>query len=839
MQTTSLPGSVKPWGGSKDQGTRGGGTTPPCGASLEVVSSLVSQPSGSVTSPIRTELKESGGSEGSCVLVGFAVSAPHMRPGLLIGLWSLVGLLAACGKRSEGKEGVPSAEPQSPVVPTEPATAAQKAVELLDLLETCEVRHRGLSIDLGTEPAHSLRSFSVGPLAGALDVERSGSTMVRFLEREARYDFWLDEEQAEGVFLSLRVHGGASERVAVYVDAKLTGVVRLKRGETKIAQLPSLRFALARGRHTVLLRFSGTPQHAKDFYAEVDWIRIGAEDDSETTYSAPTLGDVITDHALDGRPQRSLVFRGASSLRCPVRPTPGAELRVNLGFWGAGKGTAEIRVVEDGVPLTLQQRRVMGGTGARWVPLRLSLGQFEGRVVGLEFRALEATGGGRVVFGEPTIGLTLPPGGEVPKARTVVLVVAAGLSRQQIPPWGKIGALAALGELGRVGVAFSGYRVPTTVPAGVVASMLTGLPPRAHALEDQAARLPDAVRTVNEIVKAAGGRTAFFTASPATFVGFGLGSGWDQYEMFSPVEDQSALAPIERTARWLEQGAGGADHVPQLAVLHLRGAHPPWDLSKKEVETLPPEEYGGSIDARRGGITLGKIRRRERLADRRLTPEEWTRLRALEQAALLHQDAALATLIADLKRLDLWGDCLFIFVGDVAQGDPPAVPYAPAGELSEDRLLVPLIVKFPGAPLETRETTAPTTSVDLAVTILRALDLKVPEHVVGEDLHRASNELGSPIGRPLVATLGPHYATRLGTWLLAGQVGETPTLCQLDVDPACVTDAFEERPIVAQGMWRWTYRELRQAALRRLFEREPAPIEPQLAAALTVWGDIP
>jgi hypothetical protein len=74
--------------------------------------------------------------------------------------------------------------------------------------------------------------------------------------------------------------------------------------------------------------------------------------------------------------------------------------------------------------------------------------------------------------------------------------------------------------------------------------------------------------------------------------------------------------------------------------------------------------------------------------------------------------------------------------------------------------------------------------------------------------------------------------------LLHGEIGHVPKLCQLDVDPTCLADAFAATPIAGNALWQWTHgyeasaRELRRAA------REPASIDPDTLAALTVWGDL-
>jgi hypothetical protein len=155
-------------------------------------------------------------------------------------------------------------------------------------------------------------------------------------------------------------------------------------------------------------------------------------------------------------------------------------------------------------------------------------------------------------------------------------------------------------------------------------------------------------------------------------------------------------------------------------------------------------------------------------------------------------------------------------------------------------LLVPLLVKFPGGQFAGKEVASAVTTADITFTLLEALRLRPPEGIGGLDLFSAAAGNEPPGGRPLVATLGSRYATRLGSWLLFGESGRQPTLCDLSVDPACVTDAYGTRPIAARTAWQWTYEAetTAQSPAMRRFQREPASIDAETGAALTVWGDV-
>ena len=744
--------------------------------------------------------------------------------------------LGGCDKESKS---APAASASAPAAEPAPKTApAQKSYEIVQHLEGCEIHHRGLSIDVGTRSANARRGFEIGPFEDEKDVERDGASYGRMLDSRVAYDFWLDED-IEDLLIELRVHAIMAKRLHVVIDRRRVGTAKLNAGETRIVSFPSLKLPLSAGKHRIELRWSGRPRGVTEPYAEVDWIRIGLPDEINATYAAPTLRDVVTDVVLDGVPKTSLVLRAPSTVRCPVQLAPESKLQFSLGFWGSGKGAADVRIVADGEePVTLLERKVTGGGGATWTPVGLDLSKYAGRVVGLELRALSSSRGGRVAFGDPAIVRAQGSEQIVPEASTVVLVIASALDRKRIPPWGPAAGLTSISELAKAGVAFNSFRAPSTVPGSSIASMLTGLPPRAHGLEDPAARLPKQAQLLSEIVKESGGRTAMFTGVPTTFGAFGFDSGWDVYESMSPVKDIAAAEPIVRATSWLEHELGEERAKRRLVVAHVRGAHPPWDLSREEASALPPQEYGGILDARRGAITLAKVRSRRSHSQRRLDEEDWKRLFALEHAALLKQDAALQQLFALLKKKGEWEKTLFVLASDVAPGEGPEPPFDPAAPLAEQHLLVPLIVKFPGPRVSAKETSSDVTAVDVAATTLAALRLDAPANTSGRDLYSAAVGQEPLAGRAIVSTLADHYSTLFGHWRLSGQIGRTPKLCQLDVDPACVADVLETMPVAAQAIWRVTFVSESAALDHRIAPREPASIDPDTGAALTVWGDI-
>ena len=762
----------------------------------------------------------------------------------------LLGLqwMTSCRCSDETPESPAKASTQapSPEQPRSPPIAlgtrpARERLDLISQLAACNIVHFGLTVDLGAPHVRIRQGFRLSSAVPGRVIDRAGASFLEITERRFSMDVWLDEGIDEPE-VTTRVVGHQASSVTLRIDRRFVSRRRVEHDQITEVHFARAEGRLEPGRHTLSFEFWGRrAQREQDpAFIEMDWIHLGQSDQPNAQFSAPTLRDVVADQEIDSVPKRSLVLRAPSAVRCPLLLGQDAHLRVSLGFWGASKGVAEVRILRDmDSPVTLREHTVVGGHGAQWTPLDVDLSEYAHEIVYLELRARRASKGGRVVFGEPEISRAHSEPPVPPHARTAVVVMAAGLDRRQIPPWGPIGELTALGELYRNGVAFDQYRAPTSVPAGVMASLLTGLPPRIHGVEDTGARLGESAHLIEGLVKQASGRTAMFTNVPTSFGAFGFDSSWDEFEVRSPVHDIPASAPILDAARWLSREFEQGDDVPRLVLIHVRGMHPPWDLTKAEVARLQPTEYDGILDPRRAGIVLGRLRHSSLRTQRRLAQEDWKRLRVLSYAAFVKQSEAMGQLIDTLKKHDAWRDCLFVFVGDVAAGDPPHIPFDPMGQLRPDELLGPLLVKFPQDEPHQISVPLPATTVDITRTLLDALNLQVPEMSNGADLYALARGYEPVFGRTLVATLGGRYCTRGGVWLLCGELGETPSLCQTDVDPSCTEDLLLVRPLTAGALWQWT-----AEALERMQEqapkspREPASVDKDTAAALTVWGDV-
>lgn len=752
---------------------------------------------------------------------------------MALAAFALAGCTCAPGGPSESGPGPGTAPSNS----TPAAAPARTMLDFVQSLHACDVEHRGVLLDVGSDALLGRFGWASAVPGGLETVEHDGATWARVRIKKLKLSFYQPEPAP--VFVSVRAIGRAARSIAVSLDEQPLGALALQRGQIRVASTTPTSLPLDPGLHTIALRFAVRGRIDDEPLAELDWVRVGVPDDDPSTFGAPTPRDIVAPAAaLGGVPHRSLALRAPGAVRCSVYLPRTARLRTAVGVLGAGAGVAEIRVLRDGQrPVIVHRAEATGGDAAAWTDVDVPLAAHAGSLITVELRAAEGPRGGRVLFGDPAIVLASPPPPPVPEARAVIVVVLDGVEKQDLPPWGRTkpaARLEALTELVRTGSVFERHRAPTTMVGPSVASILTGLPPRGHGFADAVARLPEGRTTISAIARDASVRTAMFTGVPHTFRAFGLHRAWERFVEHAPSSGDPATAPLDGAAAWVAEVARERPDARMLVVVHARGGHPPWDVTPKELATLPPADYAGVLEPRRSAQILGKVRRARGPSG--LTAADRERARALAATALAGQDRALGGLIAALRSAGLWDATLFIVTGDVASGLSDDALYAGGLDLREPHLALPLYVRFPEGLYAGRRIDAPTEVYDVARTALEALRLRPPARALGRDLAAIASGLEHPFGEPQVATLGNRYAARWGELVLSGRFDAAPTLCDLAVDRTCAFDRREAMPLAAQALFRRTI--ALDAAYRvPASQREPATIDADTAAQLLVWGE--
>jgi hypothetical protein len=513
---------------------------------------------------------------------------------------------------------------------------------------------------------------------------------------------------------------------------------------------------------------------------------------------------------------------GNASVRCTAAFPAGATLRLGVGA-RSGDATFEVRLLRDRHPTSVLLTRtlVAPAAGEAFAPLEIPL-PTTGDPATLEIAVTSATKGARALFGEPRVVVATPPRPARPTGKGVVLVISSSTSSRSFATYGGVLEARELGALARSGVVFEAHRASAATAQATVASMLTGLSPAHHGVLDREAALPEGVPTLATLAREAGVRTGLFSASPLVGAAQGFSRG------FAHVVEVPPSEPAEKVHAEAEAWIAGLKGERFLAVVVARGGHPPWDATNEELGGLAPVGYAGTVDPKRAGEILGAARGRlGRIGD-----ADRERAWALYRLALEKHDVRLGGLVAAVGRAGRDADTSFVITSDVGVDPGAQIPVVGPESLSESLLAIPFVVRPPaGSALPAPRVGRGTSSEDVAPTVLGLLGLVPPTQLDGAD----ALELASlpTAARPVLAVHGSRLALRWGPFVLAGALGQVPRVCDLGLEPECVSDQRASLPLVAEAL----HAEARlRLAQKPLAGRAPLSPDPAREARLRAWG---
>jgi arylsulfatase A-like enzyme len=717
------------------------------------------------------------------------------------------------------------------------ALARSVALSAIEDEGQCVFGYEGTVLDLG-DPSLRVRFGSKMVKAPVEIVEREGSTWARVRSKEIAIDFYVSPPPPEvrprdGAFplLEARVRGGVAKNAAFYVNGKLVGTASLVKGEVRVVSFKAMAAQTSAGANELLMRFSGAPRNATDPLAEVDWVHLGSGE-PDAKYAVPFRAEMQVSTSLLGTVERALSLRPSGFVRCEGWIPAGSQVETTIGIAGAGSADAQIRLMRDRVPPLILGSTHLDGLGessAVAFPVG-DLGNKVGTLGAIELWNTGSTKGSRVIFGDPkvTTPLASVAGERPPPCRGVVLLVLGETATRSLVVYGGAHATPEIEALAKGGLVFGANRATTGLANGSLASMLTGLQARDHAVEDGDARLPRSVTTLADAARQAGIATAFFTANPMTSAAFGFDRGWSTFEAHGPTEDGPAVKVIDLAGAWV------GEHRSErfLVVVHARGGHPPWEVTAEELKSLEPQNYTGGLDAKHAGELL--FHARAAPGSLRFGDADRARAWSLYDLAIVAHDAAIGRLRAALKAAGRDLDTTIIVTADVGVNEAAHIPFAEALSLDEEALWTPLIIQLPRGQYAGMRVSTPTSGQDVARTVLGVLGLAPPVDFGGVDLIDLAAGRASPFARPLMATLGDRFELRWGGFAETGQHDREMRLCDLALEPACVSDVRATYPLAASLLHAAAFRALVTTTARP--QRELATIDPATAAALRAWG---
>ncbi len=666
-----------------------------------------------------------------------------------------------------------------------------------------------------------------------VELQPTDSLRVRGQELRTSWHFLPDDllpPAPDPKTLDIRLVKGVAKSVSVIVNGRALGRVLFGKGAASVSSLSLPTGALVPGRNEVVLRASGKLRRGEIAFG-VDELRV-----REGASPLRTTEGGAASHAVAGQAVHGLSLRAGSRVRCYAAFPESATLRSTVGMQGVGEASLEIWSTSDRASPELLRRFDVAreGTASREIQLPLTKSAVGNAPQAWELRAVSSAPQVRVVLGNTRV--TAPDAmakvAEKPSnqhAKSAVLIVWGSLSKAGLGLYGNPKqATPALDALSARGTVFEHMRASSTYSQGAMGSMLTGRSPLIHRATDSRSVMSDELTTLGEAAREAGIRTGYFSANPTTTRLLGFGRGWDVVEEVLPGGAIPATRVFERAINFVQQHSGER----WLVVIHARGGHPPWDADALELAALPPREYSGAIDPRSAGEWLEQVRRGRR--PNRYTDADRARVGGLTELSLVHHDAYVARLSEAVQATGASAQTAWLIAGDVPPNETLPLPFGEGEFPDEPQLEVPLVLKSVRTPqLLGQRSTVPASSEDVASTVLGELGLRPPTSFGGIDLGLPSSTQQLTAPRVRVAMADGASALRLGDRVLQAR-GATPgRLCDLSLEPSCITDVRATYPVSAATLEfafaPWLSRALTSPT-------HPVTIDATEAAARTVWG---
>lgn len=289
-----------------------------------------------------------------------------------------------------------------------------------------------------------------------------------------------------------------------------------------------------------------------------------------------------------------------------------------------------------------------------------------------------------------------------PRRPNLLLVTIDTLRADHVGVYGaKQAQTPTLDAVAARGVRFEHAQSPVPLTGPSHATILTGLYPPVHGVRDNVVfSLDPRHRTLATLLKARGYRTAAFIGAYPVAAAFGFRQGFDTFsENFrdSPVPgagaQRRANEVVDDALGWLARPGDG----PFFLWMHLYDPHAPYDPPEPYRTAFAGRPYDGEIAF--ADAQLGRV-------------FDWLRSSA-------HERDTVAAVLSD------HGESL----GEHGEMTHAVLVY-------ESTLHVPFLIAGPGAP-RGLNVSARVTTVDVAPTLLRLLDLPPPPEMIGRDLRPA------------------------------------------------------------------------------------------------------
>ncbi|MFO0563693.1 MAG: sulfatase-like hydrolase/transferase [Polyangiales bacterium] len=563
---------------------------------------------------------------------------------------------------------------------------------------------------------------------------------------------------------------------------------------------------------------------------EIDWVHVCRAD-----ASVARVADLVSDVRIDRTPRRSLTLYAPTRASWVTVLPAAATLRTAVtaeGVRGANASPVRARIrveTDDAEPV---EHTLIVRPNQRWEEVSLDLARFAHRAARISFATevvtVDEDGGAlwparddagvtradvRVAFADPRVIARTAAAPTLPPVRHALFVVVRGLRADRVIP--QVNARLSHGGFSRL--SREGLVAKVLVPSGrelpALASMLTGLTPEGHRMEDWTDTHDERAPTMGSLLREGGMATALF-GDDKWIEGSGLDRGYGEVRT-CPGEAVRCRAevPLGLAAEWLVTQRDRR----AFAVVVTRAGVPPFDPPRDLLLQLDPNPPENALQPE-GTAQYA-------LVPRGLESLNYERLATLYDAAMANVDRSLAQAMDRLRDAGLLEQTVIVVVGSrgSALGEDRWIGEGPVSfaVVSESAVMI----RAPG--VRARALTEVVDALDANATVLERLGVQGPWRGAFAPV---SLSVVSPMGvhpRGFVSALGVHndLALRFGDLLaLTSRNGTNMVLVAPDQDPTAQTDLRSQRPIAL------TFAERTLAGFREAGGIDPERYQPSTRA---------
>jgi arylsulfatase A-like enzyme len=350
----------------------------------------------------------------------------------------------------------------------------------------------------------------------------------------------------------------------------------------------------------------------------------------------------------------------------------------------------------------------------RWMPVDVDLAKYagKGRELVLETRGFEedADDPRRAFWAEPLVNV---PKGEAP---LVVVYLVDTLRADHTSPYGyRRDTTPALTAFAKDGVLFEQAIAHASWTKPSVASLLTSQLPGRHRAVQLRDTLDGGHVTLAEMLQARGFATGAAIANSVIYAAdTNFEQGFDFYAGLHgpgdrPSKAVEAAGVVDAALRFVDSRRG----FPTFVYVHTMDPHVPY---------TPPAPFDRRYEPHPAPGRAAEDPRSDYQE-----PADLERLVAQYDGEIAYGDQEFARFLAALKERGLYDRALVVFTADHGEEFLEHGHFTHGKTVFDELVRVPLVVKFPGRAHAGERVGQQVQLVDVVPTVLRALDLPVPE----------------------------------------------------------------------------------------------------------------